>query len=124
MILADTSVWIDHLRGTEGAEGLGELLADEEVFSHPFVLGELALGHLGPHRKAILQDLEHLPAIPVVPHKEVFEMIHMRRLFGRGIGWVDCHLLAAALVEGCALWTLDRRLGTAAEEVGLPTAGF
>jgi predicted nucleic acid-binding protein len=117
MILADTSVWIDHLR--TGDERLADLLDRGEVLSHPYVRGELALGGLRPG-SPVLADLADLPQAVRAQDEEVMAMIATRGLSGRGIGWVDAHLLAAAaLTPGSRLWTRDRRLGEVAEELGV-----
>ena len=111
MILVDTSVWIEHLR--RGHAGLSSLLEQGQVAMHPFVTGEIALGSL-KRRAEVLGLLAELPAVPVVTHEEVLEVIERRGLAGAGIGWVDAHLLASALVGRSSLWTLDRRLSAVA----------
>ena len=117
MILVDTSVWIDHLRSTSAI--LSELLGDGEVLGHPFVLGELALGNLG-RRAEILRMLRRLPQADSASHREVLQFVDREALFGRGIGYVDAHLLAAArLTTGTKLWTHDRRLQAVAAQLGL-----
>ena len=117
MILVDTSVWIEHLR-LAGAI-LSELLGDGEVLVHPFVLGELALGSLR-QRDVFLSDLRDLPQAIVASDGEVLSLIDRRTLFGRGIGYVDAHLLAAArLTAGSKLWTHDRRLQAVAAQLDL-----
>jgi predicted nucleic acid-binding protein len=107
MILADTSVWIDHFRN--GNARLRELLQDGEVATHPMVLGELACGNL-QKRTETLRLLGRLPRIPQVPDHLVLQSIDSRRLFGKGIGWIDAHLLTASLLASVPLWTLDQRL--------------
>ena len=107
MILADTSVWIDHFRN--GNARLRELLQEGEVATHPMVLGELACGNL-QKRTEILRLLGRLPRIPQVPDHLVLQSIDSRRLFGKGIGWIDAHLLTASLLASVPLWTLDQRL--------------
>lgn len=119
MTLTDTSVWVDFFRGAARAAGLAALLQANEVLLHPWVLGELVLGGLGPRRESVIEDLNRLPAAPRVPDPEVFELILGRRLTGRGIGWVDVHLLAAALVAGSELWTFDGRLAAVARDLGV-----
>lgn len=119
MILVDTSVWVDFFRGTERAASLATRLEDDEVSLHPWVLGELVLGGLGPRRESVIGDLELLPGAPRVPDADVFELIAARGLSGRGIGWVDTHLLASALVAGNELWTFDRGLAAVAGQLGL-----
>jgi hypothetical protein len=113
VILVDTSVWVDHLR--EGLPGLSGALELGVVLTHPFIIGELALGNLR-NRKEVLQLLDDLPPAPVAADDEVRALIEQRRLAGRGIGYVDAHLLAAVLLEGNAtLWTRDKRLGDVAK---------
>lgn len=107
MILVDTSVWIDHFRS--GNVRLSDLLQEGQVATHPMVLGELACGSL-LKRAETLRLLNHLPRIAQAPHDLVLQAIESRRLFGKGIGWIDAHLLTASLVSSVPLWTLDRRL--------------
>lgn len=107
MILVDTSVWIEHLRS--GNAPLGDLLMEGKVLTHPFVIGELACGNLG-NRQKILSLLEALPSVPVAQHQEVMHLLTARLLYGRGLGWVDLHLLSSALISGCSFWTLDKSL--------------
>ncbi len=116
MVLVDTSVWIAHLR--HGQPVLVDLLSGGLVLTHPFVSGELACGNL-KSRAAILSDLGALPAVERASDAEVMHLVDERRLWGRGLGWIDAHLLAAALISNCRLWTLDKRLGSAASELGL-----
>ena len=108
MILVDTSVWVDHLR--RGDKGLVALLEEGRVLLHPFVIGEIACGILAD-RAETLDLLNDMPAAPCAEHHEVLAFIEQHRLYGRGIGYVDAHLLASALLmPGTALWTRDRRL--------------
>jgi predicted nucleic acid-binding protein len=117
VILVDTSVWIDHLR--RGEPALISLLDAGQVLSHPFVIGELACGSL-KNRKAVLTLLQDLPAAPVATDEEVLLFIERHRLMGKGIGYVDAHLLAAAVLAGNGrLWTRDRHLDAVAESMGL-----
>jgi len=116
MVLADTSVWIQHFR--KGEPTLADHLSEGLVLMHPFVSGELACGNL-KSRAAILSDLHALPPAKLASHTEVLQLIEDRRLWGRGLGWVDMHLLASALLSHCAFWTLDKKLGEAAAELGL-----
>jgi len=117
VILVDTSVWIEHLRSASAI--LTELLGDGQVLVHPFVLGELALGSLR-QRDVFLSDLRDLPQAVVATDGEVLSLIDRRTLFGRGIGYVDAHLLAAArLTAGSKLWTHDRRLQAVAAQLDL-----
>ena len=112
MILADTSVWIDHLRS--GDPQLSSLLEAASVLSHPFVIGEIAMGNLC-QRTAILSALSALPRAEVATEDEVLHFIQHKQLAGLGIGYVDAHLLAATLLTpGSALWTRDQRLKSVA----------
>ena len=117
IILADTSVWIDHLRASDKV--LSGLLDAGKVVAHPFVVGEIALGHLAP-RDVILQELSSLPVANVADDSEVMDFIENNRLSGIGIGYVDAHLLAAIrLTPGTALWTRDKRLHAVARKMRL-----
>lgn len=117
MILVDTSVWIDHLRSGEPL--LVELLEGGGVMIHSFVLGELACGNL-KNRRETLRLLGDLPVSSTATGREALEFIEHRALMGRGIGYIDVHLLASTVLEGSAqLWTRDKRLTAAAMELGL-----
>ena len=117
MILVDTSIWIDHLR--TGDPELTELLRESQVLGHPWVTGELALGHLS-RRSEILGLLHNLPQAAVATDDEVLTLIDKRQLFGLGIGYVDAHLLSAtALTPAARLWTRDKRLALVAAQHGL-----
>lgn len=107
MILVDTSVWVEHFR--VGSPRLAGLLEHGDVMIHPFIVAELACGSLR-NRGEILKLLHELPAAPEAEHAEVLDFVKRHRLHGRGIGWVDAHLLASARLSGSVLWTLDRRL--------------
>jgi len=108
MILVDTSVWIDHLR--RGDAILTDLLQTGQVLVHPFVIGELALGSL-KNRSHILGALSNLKQPTLPSHTEVMLFIEHNRLHGKGIGYVDAHLLAAVkLTQAARLWTGDKRL--------------
>ena len=111
MILVDTSVWIEHLR--KGSERLRSLLYDEQVLCHPFIVGELACGTLR-NRQEILSMVRALPEARVAEQEEVLRFLEARRLYGRGLGWVDANLLASTILTGCSLWTLDKPLRRAA----------
>ena len=87
---------------------------------HPFIIGELACGNLR-NRKRIISLLTSLPSAPVVEHREVLDFVERERLYRRGVGWVDVHLLASARISGVKLWTLDRRLNEAALALGVAT---
>ncbi|MDM0079005.1 type II toxin-antitoxin system VapC family toxin [Variovorax sp. J31P179] len=117
MILVDTSVWIDHL--AHGDARLQTLLEDGEVLTHPYVIGEIALGSL-PRRQETLSALQALPAIDIASADEAMAFLHGEQLFGMGIGYVDLHLLAATRLEPAArLWTRDKRLLQAAVKLKL-----
>ena len=117
MILVDTSVWVDHLR--KGDRGLAELLTASNVLMYPFVSGELACGNLRK-RDQILALLKNLPRAAVATDDEVLFFIERHALMGRGLGYVDVHLLASVALHGTArLWTRDKRLRAAADSLGL-----
>ncbi|HEV8016258.1 MAG TPA: type II toxin-antitoxin system VapC family toxin [Stellaceae bacterium] len=117
MILIDTSVWVDHLRANDGA--LATLLDTGMVLVHPFVIGELALGNLR-QREIVLNALADLPHASVATDAEVLHFIERHALFGRGIGYIDAHLLAGVqLTAGAGLWTNDKRLHGVAVKLGL-----
>ena len=116
MTLVDTSVWVEHLR--RGSPRLRELLDDGEVLGHPFVLGEIACGNLA-NRHEILDLLGSLPPAAEASHAEALHALRAHRLHGKGLGWVDVHLLASALLSGAALWTLDAALARQARRCGV-----
>jgi predicted nucleic acid-binding protein len=116
MVLVDTSVWISHLR--EGNARLADLLNDGMVLCHAFVLGELACGNL-KERSTILSYLELLPTSIEAEDKEVLSFIEDKRLMGKGLGYVDIHLLASVLLTGVSLWTLDKKLIRAADSLNI-----
>jgi hypothetical protein len=105
-VLVDSSIWIDHFR--KGHPRLTELLQDGMVLMHPFVLGELAGG-----------DLAELPKAAEATHEETLDLMERRKLWGCGIGWVDTHLIASALLTNCRLMTIDERLHRAAAHAGV-----
>ena len=116
MILVDTSVWIDHFR--VGNPVLSAVLGGALALTHPFVIGELACGNL-KNRTGILADLNALPLAVSATHEEVLRLVEERELWGRGIGWIDGHLLTSALLSNSRLWTLDRQLDQAAGDAGV-----
>jgi predicted nucleic acid-binding protein len=118
-VLVDTSVWIRFLsnRAPFSAE-LDRLLADDAVAGHEFVYGELLVGDRGG-RQELLTSYERMEQVPAVPHNEVVAFVRARKFHGRGIGWIDAHLLASALVGGVQLWTADGPLGAIADELGI-----
>jgi predicted nucleic acid-binding protein len=116
LILVDTSVWVDHLR--RGDPGLVDLLERSAVVMHPFVVGEIACGSLRD-RESILELLQDLPAAVVADGGEVLQFIERHVLHGKGIGYVDVHLLASvALTEGAKVWTRDMKLHRVAAALG------
>ena len=120
MILVDTSVWIDHLRKPEAK--LQDLLLNDEVVTHPFVRLELALGSIA-NRDQVLADLALLPHAAVATTDELFGLLKLRRLYRRGIGITDLHLIASALFDkSISIWIRDRRLAEIAEELGVRAA--
>ena len=117
MILVDTSVWVDHFRG--GDKVLAGLLDAGMVLTHPFVVGELALGNFR-QRQIVMNALSGLPRASVATEGEVLHFIDHHALFGRGVGYVDVHLLAGVrLTAGAELWTNDKRLHGIAVEMDL-----
>jgi predicted nucleic acid-binding protein len=116
VILVDTSVWVEHLR--RGLPRLATLLQEGKVLIHSWVIGELACGNLR-NRADVLELLQGLPAAVVASDQEVLLMIEQHQLMGRGIGYIDAHLLASANLSHCQLWTQDRRLAVLTEERGL-----
>jgi len=119
VILVDTSIWVDFFRGARGSRRLAEQLDNDRVLTHPWVIGELALGDLGTQRAAILGDLRQLPSSPLVDADDVVALIDVRQLAGSGIGWVDAQLIASALIAGASLWTRDRKLSAICGELGI-----
>jgi hypothetical protein len=115
-MLVDTSVWLDHLRRRNAT--LVELLDQAQIWTHPFIVGELACGNLR-QRHNFLSLLTELPHVPVVTHEEVLGFVETQRLMGRGLGWIDVHLMASARLANLPLWTADKRLAATAAEFGL-----
>jgi predicted nucleic acid-binding protein len=117
MILVDTSVWIDHLR--HGDAELTKLLNAGQVLTHPFVIGELALGSL-QNRNIVIGTLQNLPQVTIASDAEVLQFIESHTLFGTGIGYIDAHLLAAAMLSpGTLILTRDKRLLAESVRLGL-----
>jgi predicted nucleic acid-binding protein len=113
VILVDTSVWVDYLR--IGDPAMASLLETDQVCSHDFVVGELACGSLR-NRAEILDLLRSLPRLATATEEEALFFLEKRRLMGRGIGYIDVHLLAATVLGGAHLWTRDKALRVIAEE--------
>ena len=116
MILVDTSVWVAHLR--EGIRGLEALLGEGDVMCHPFIIGELACGNL-ENRAEILSLLQALPMAAHAEHGEVMHFIESYGLMGKGLGYIDMHLLASAMLTKVPLWTLDKKLNEISSKLGL-----
>jgi predicted nucleic acid-binding protein len=120
VILVDSSVWIEHLR--RGEPALERALDSALVLCHPFVIGELACGSLRQRAK-VLGALRVMPSAPAATQDEALAFVDRHRLAGRGIGWVDVHLLASTMLAGGArLWTRDKRLAAVATDLGIGRA--
>lgn len=107
MILVDTSVWIDHLRS--GNKLLSNLLEEGRVITHPLIVGELSIGNIS-NRTLFLQLMKNLPFATEATHEEVMSFVETNRIWGKGIGYFDMHLLCSALIDSIPLWTMDKRL--------------
>jgi len=119
MVLVDTSVWVRFVAGRHPfVRDLRTLLEDEEVVGHELVYGELLIGD-GHGRARLLADYERMLCVPRIAHQEVVAFVRSRRLSGRGIGWIDAHLVASTIVAGGRLWTADARLHGIATELGV-----
>ena len=116
MVLVDTSVWVEHLR--HGTIGLGALLNDGDVVCHPFIIGELACGNLR-NRAEIISLLQELPMALQADDDEAIQFIEGHKLMGKGIGYIDVHLLMSAMLTKASLWTLDKRLQEIADNLRL-----
>jgi len=116
MVLVDTSVWVHHLR--EGNPDLASLLNEGQVMCHEFIIGEIACGRL-QNRVEILKLLNLLPVVIQAKHEEVLEFIEAQHLRGRGLGYVDMHLSASAILTGVPMWTMDRRLDETNKWLGI-----
>ena len=116
MILADTSVWIDHLRS--GVREMQHQLGLGQIATHPLVVAELALGNLRD-RTNTLALLDLLPQVRAAQLSEVRSLIETRRLYGLGIGVIDAHLIASVLITPSVLWTRDKQLRKVAENLGI-----
>jgi len=116
MVLVDTSVWVHHLR--EGDRDLARLLSDGEVMCHPFVVGELACGNL-KNRNEILSLLRLLPVATQAAHEEILQFIERHHLMGKGLGYIDIHLSASALLTAVPMWTQDEKLDDVNRGLGI-----
>ena len=118
MVLVDTKVWIRALAGRQPHRAhLDGLLGAERVLGHELVYGELLIGDAGG-RATLLSEYARFQYAPSIPHKDVVDLVRARRLYGRGIGWIDVHLVASALVAKTSLYTTDHRLHELADELG------
>jgi predicted nucleic acid-binding protein len=119
MVLVDTSVWIRSLAGRAPymAE-MDRLLGRDEVAGHELIYGELLIVDRGGRNK-LLAAYERIHRASIVPHLEVVAFVRDRALYGRGVGWIDVHLLASAIVGRLQLWTVDLRLSAVARELGV-----
>ena len=120
MVLVDTSVWVAHLR--DGNRRLEALLHEGHVLGHPLIIGELACGNL-KNRGPILHFLQRLPMAAVALNEEVLILIERHALMGKGLGWIDAHLLASALLSKAPLWTFDKPLNRISSKLGLSYPG-
>ena len=116
MILVDTSIWVDHLRVARGP--LTSLLQTDLVCTHVYIIGELACGNLDK-RKELLEMLQALPRLTAATDDEVLYFIGRHKIMGRGIGYIDAHLLTATAIHSALIFTRDKRLQEIAEELGL-----
>jgi predicted nucleic acid-binding protein len=116
MVIVDTSIWVTHLR--RGSRQLEKLLMDAEVMCHPFIIAELACGNL-KNRNEIISLLQSLPMAPTIEFDEFLFFIDRYHLMGKGVGFVDVHLLASARLTGIQLWTADKRLRSATDQLQL-----
>jgi len=114
MVLVDTSVWVSHFRRKN--DRLENLLSQEFVYCHPFIIGELACGHL-QNRDEILYLMQELPGAIQATDKDVLIFIEKHRLMGKGLGIVDIHLLASASLSGLLIWTDDKRMRQVAHQL-------
>ena len=123
MVLVDTSVWIRSFANQAPyAKELDALLGRDEVAGHELVYGELLIGDRGGRAK-LLALYEQMHQASMVPHREVVAFVNNRGLYGRGVGWIDVHLLASAIVGRMQLWTADPRFSTVAKELGIAYQG-
>ncbi len=116
LVLIDTSVWIDHFRS--GNSILKDLLESDRVITHPYIIGELFCGNFS-HRNETLSFFNDLPICGVLDHEEIMAFIENRRLFGKGLGYIDVHLVASAFLESVKLFTFDKKLKNVVQELRL-----
>lgn len=115
-VLVDTSIWVDHFH--KGEPLLQDLLSAGQIVIHPFIIGELACGSL-KNRAEILKLLSELQSVATASNEEVLHLVEQHKLSGKGLGWVDAHLLASALLDHVPLWTRDKPLGAAAKTLNI-----
>jgi predicted nucleic acid-binding protein len=119
MILVDTSIWVEMFRRGRFKAELATLIGNDQLCTHPFVVGELACGYL-PDRQQTLLELDRLTALPTIRTADVRYMLETRGLFSKGIGFIDAQLIASCITShGTQIWTIDRPLGRVAESLGL-----
>jgi len=116
MVLIDTSIWVDHFNRGDG--NLEYLLNENEAATHPFVIGELACGNI-KNRRLIFRLLIALPSIPEISKEEFYLFLDRHRLYGMGLGFIDIHLLASALISDCLIYTRDKSLLSSANKLGV-----
>jgi predicted nucleic acid-binding protein len=116
MVLVDTSVWVSHLR--LGNPKLQEMLQEGKVVSHPFIIGELTCGNIS-NRVEIISLMQSLPMLDIVEHEELLLFIEHNKMMGTGLGFVDVHLMAAAILAGIPLWTQDKKLRQACSRLSI-----
>jgi predicted nucleic acid-binding protein len=116
MVLVDTSVWVSYLRN--GNSRLQKLLQEGKVVSHPFIIGELACGNLS-NRTEIISLMQSLPMLDSIEHEELLLFIEHNKIMGIGLGFVDVHLMAAAILAGIPLWTQDKKLKQTCSRLGI-----
>lgn len=116
MVLVDTSVWVSHLR--HGNSRLQKLLQESKVVSHPFIVGELACGNIS-NRFEITSLMQSLPILDVAENEELLLFIEHKKMMGTGLGFVDVHLMAAAMLAGIPLWTHDKKLKQACSHLNI-----
>ena len=116
MILVDTSIWVDHFNKSD--TDLVKMLNSGKVCIHPFIIGELSCGSIS-NRREILTLLNALPQVESALDEEVFTLIENKKLYGIGLGFIDVHLLASALLNDVTIWTRDKTLKKAATNLDI-----
>ena len=116
MVLVDTSIWISHFRA--GNLNLQKLLQEGRVASHPFIIGELACGNIS-NRTEIISLMQSLPILDTVENDELLLFLEHNQMMGKGLGLVDVHLIAAAMLAGIPLWTQDKKLKQACSRLNI-----